>query len=117
MKFLLDVNASGPMYSWLVELGHDVVQVGTKDPRMSDSDILSWAVREKRIIVTTDNDFEEMIWREGMKHCGVLRLENVPRSERKALLCDALEHYGQVLESGSIVIALSKKFRVRRPIH
>jgi len=29
--------------------------------------------------------FEEMIWRQGKSHCGVLRLENLPRSERKAL--------------------------------
>ena len=116
MKFLLDVNASGPLCSWLIELGHDVVQVGTKDPRMGDDDILSWAVKEKRIIVTTDNDFEEMIWREGMEHCGVLRLENLPRSERKALLHDALKYHSHDLESGSIVIALSNKFRVRKTI-
>jgi len=114
MKFLLDVNASGSIYHWLIERGHDVVQVRKKDPRMSDDEILSWAVREKRIIVTTDNDFEEMIWREGKLHCGVLRLENLPRSERKVLLYDVLEHHRQDLESGSIVIALSKKFRVRK---
>ena len=116
MKFLLDVNASGPLRGWLIQLGHDVVQVGAKDPRMSDDEILNWALKEKRIIVTTDNDFEEMIWREGKKHCGVLRLENLPRSERKALLLDALKRHSQDLESGSIVIALSKKFRVRKTI-
>ena len=116
MKFLLDVNAGGPLFDWLTELGHDVVRVSTKDPRMSDDDILSWAVKEKRVIITTDKDFEEMIWREEKKHCGVLRLENLPRSERKALLRDVLKHHMKVLESGSIVIALSKKFRVRKLI-
>jgi predicted nuclease of predicted toxin-antitoxin system len=99
----------------LIDLGHDVVEVGEKDPRMSDDDILSWALRERRIIVTTDNDFEEMIWRQGRSHCGVLRLENLPRSERKALLHDVLGRHSQELESGAIVIALSKKFRVRKP--
>ena len=77
--------------------------------------ILSWAVREHRIIVTTDNDFEEMIWRQGKSHCGVLRLENLPRAERKALLHDVLGRHSQELESGAIVIALSRKFRVRKP--
>ena len=65
MNFLLDVNASGIVARWLIELGHDVVLVSEKNPRMSDDEILRWAVRERRIIVTTDNDFEEMIWREG----------------------------------------------------
>jgi predicted nuclease of predicted toxin-antitoxin system len=115
MNFLLDVNASGSLARWLIHLGHDVVEVGEKDPRMSDDDILSWALRERRIIVTTDNDFEEMIWRQGRSHCGVLRLENLPRSERKALLHDVLGRHSQELESGAIVIALSKKFRVRKP--
>lgn len=116
MNFLLDVNASGSLAGWLIELGHDVVQVGSKDPRMSDDEILSWAIRESRIIVTTDKDFEEMIWRQGKSHCGVLRLENMPRAERKALLFDVLDRHNQDLESGAIVIALSTKFRVRKPI-
>lgn len=82
---------------------------------MSDDDILSWALKERRIVVTTDSDFEEMIWRQGKSHCGILRLENLPRSERKALLHDVLGRHSQELESGAIVIALSRKFRVRKP--
>lgn len=116
MKFLLDVNASGSLGRWLEEMGHDVVLVSEKDPRMTDEDILNWAVREGRIVVTTDNDFEEMIWRQGKSHCGVLRLENLPRSERKVLLNDVLDHHSRDMESGAIVIALSRKFRVRKPI-
>ena len=82
MDFLLDVNASGAVARWLIDRGHNVAEVGQTDPRMRDDKILNWAVRENRIIVTTDNDFEEMIWRQGKYHCGVLRLENLPRSER-----------------------------------
>ena len=115
MKFLLDVNASGTVANCLIQLGHDVVEVGRKDPRMSDNEILNWAVRESRIIITTDNDFEEMIWRQGKPHCGLLSLENLPRSERIALLRDVLDCHSRDLESGAIVIALSNKFRVRNP--
>ncbi len=116
MDFLLDVNASGVVARWLIEQGHNVTQVSEKDPRMSDDAILDWAVRERRIIVTTDTDFEQMIWREGKPHCGVLRLENLPRSRRESLLQDALDHHDSDLETGAIVIALSKKFRVRRQL-
>ena len=115
MKFLTDVNASGILAGWLESMGHDVVQVSTKDPRMTDDEILSWAVRENRIIVTTDDDFEEMIWRERRPHHGVLRLENLPRTERKTLLEETLKQHRQDLESGAIVIAQKKKFRVRKP--
>ena len=78
MRFLADVNSSGVLCQWLMELGHDVVLVRDRDPRMLDEDILPWAVAEARIIITTDQDFEEMIWREGRTHCGVMRLENLP---------------------------------------
>jgi len=115
MNFLLDVNASGAVARWLIDQGHNVAEVGQKDSRMSDDEILSWAVRERRIIVTTDNDFEEMIWRQGKSHCGILRLENLPRSQRIALLHDVLDRYSKDLESGAIVVALNRKFRIRWP--
>lgn len=114
MNFLLDVNASGVVAQWLIHQGHDIVEVGQKDPKMSDNEILNWAIKEHRIIITTDNDFEEMIWRQGRPHCGVLRLENLPRFERIKLLRDVMDRHSRDLESGAIVIALSTKFRVRK---
>ncbi len=50
MDFLLDVNASGAVARWLLERGHNVAEVSQTDPRMSDDKILSWAVRDRRII-------------------------------------------------------------------
>jgi len=114
MKFLVDVNASGPTAQWLTALGHDVAQVAERDHRMKDEDILQWAVTEQRIILTTDQDFEAMIWREGRQHCGVLRLENLPRTERKALLEYTLNRHSTDLAAGAIVIAMSRKIRIRR---
>jgi len=116
MRFLTDVNASGALAQWLQDMGHDVIQVADRDAGLPDDEILRWAVQERRIIVTTDNDFEEMIWRQGKLHCGVLRLENLPRAERRALLEDVLSSYAEVLASGAIVIAQTKKIRVRRPL-
>ena len=78
MDFLLDVNASGAVARWLLERGHNVAEVSQTDPRMSDDKILSWAVRDRRIIVTTDNDFEEMIWRQGRSHCVCLTFGEPP---------------------------------------
>ena len=41
-------------------------------------------------------------------------VENLPRSQRKALVHDVLDRHSKDLESGAIVIALNRKFRVRR---
>ena len=107
MKFLTDVNASGVLAQWLDEMGYDVVRVADRDARMSDEDVLTWALQEQRILVTTDNDFEEMIWRQGKPHCGVLRLENLSRAERRQLLVDVLAHHADALRAGAIVEKLS----------
>jgi len=115
MKFLVDVNASGATVALLLEQGHDVIEVATRDERMADDAILQWALTENRIIVTTDQDFEEMIWREQKTHCGLLRLENLPRAARKVLLEETLAHYGTSLQAGAIVIATTRKIRVRWP--
>lgn len=74
MKFLVDVNASGALWHWLLDNGYDVAQVSNVDPRMGDDDILTWAVLEQRVIITTDQDFEEKIWRAGKRHNGVFRI-------------------------------------------
>lgn len=116
MKFLIDVSASRTLGLWLTEMGHDVIFVSDSNPRMKDGDILDWAVIDGRIILTTDSDFEQMIWQQGKPHCGVLRLENLPRTERKALLEDVLNLHSQDLAAGAIVIALKHKFRIRQPL-
>ena len=115
MKFLLDVNASGSLARWLVEHDHDVLLVKDTDPKMQDDHVLEWARREKRIIITTDQDFEEMIWREKRQHEGVLRLENLPRNERLLLFEYVLNHHTQDLLSGAVIIASNRKIRVRKP--
>lgn len=116
MKFLLDVNASGSVLRWLLEHDHDVLLVENVNPRMKDDQVLQWAFRENRILITTDQDFEEMIWQEKREHKGILRLENLPRAERISLLEYVLKHYGEEMETGAIVIATSKKIRIRRPV-
>ena len=116
MKFLIDVNASRTLGQYLTEIGYEIAMVSDYDPRMKDEDILRWAVAENRVILTTDNDFEQMIWQQNQPHCGVLRLENLPRNERKILLEDALRCHRKDLEAGAIVIASKTKFRVRKPL-
>jgi predicted nuclease of predicted toxin-antitoxin system len=114
MKFLSDVNASGALFKLLLELGHDIASVNQVDSEMSDDQILDWAVQAERIIITTDSDFEQMIWLQGRIHFGVLRLENLPRSERLLLFQEVLANYAEDLGAGVVVIATQRKIRIRK---
>lgn len=62
------------------------------------SEFSKWAVTEERIIITTDTDFEELIWRQRLPRCGVLRLENLPRAPRIELLDYVLANHGDEFE-------------------
>src|SRR5438552_2997212 len=65
-------------------LGHDTAFVRDRDARMPDTDILTWAVAEARIVVTMDKDFGELVFRSGQAHAGVLllRLEAARTAEK-----------------------------------
>ncbi|HAG11045.1 MAG TPA: hypothetical protein DCK76_06610 [Desulfotomaculum sp.] len=56
MKFLVDVCIGGKIARWLKDIGYDVVEVRTNNPHMPDEDILDWAFKESRIILTADKD-------------------------------------------------------------
>lgn len=65
MKLLVDVSAGQAIVEALRTLGHDVVSVRDRDPRMADVDILTWAVAEERLVVTMDKDFGELVYHAG----------------------------------------------------
>lgn len=59
MRFLANENIPGAAVERLEAAGHDVVWVRIRAPGMSDPDVLAWAVREERILLTFDKDFGE----------------------------------------------------------
>jgi len=73
MRFLANENFPGDAVAALRAAGHDVAWVRTDDPGGSDRDILAWAVREDRVLLTFDKDFGELAWGAGLPAaCGVI---------------------------------------------
>ncbi|MHB0986775.1 MAG: DUF5615 family PIN-like protein [Sulfuricella sp.] len=59
MKFLIDAQLPRRFVVWLAEAGHDArhtldLPLGNRTP---DSEVIAWAEREGRIVVTKDDDF------------------------------------------------------------
>jgi predicted nuclease of predicted toxin-antitoxin system len=63
MRFLANENFPRAAVEILQVGGHDVAWVRTAAPGSKDPDVLAWAVRENRILVTFDKDFGELAWR------------------------------------------------------
>ena len=63
MRFLAHENFPVDAVTQLKAAGHDIVWVRTAAPGMKDEDVLAWAAREARIVLTFDKDFGELAWR------------------------------------------------------
>jgi predicted nuclease of predicted toxin-antitoxin system len=54
MRFLADENFPGSALAALADYGHDVTWVRAVAPGMTDIQVLAWAIRESRIVLTFD---------------------------------------------------------------
>ena len=74
MKFLTDENIATSVYKFLLEEGFDVKDVKVENLQgSSDKEILELANKERRIIITHDKDFANVL-NQKSKHKGVILL-------------------------------------------
>ncbi len=115
MKFLLDENVDHPLASFLSSLDHDVTSIAfdyTKS--IKDTDVLSIARKEKRILITNDLDFGELIFRQHLPHRGVIlfRLGKENLATKKRWLLIVLEKYQSQLQH--FIVVTDHGIRIRR---
>jgi predicted nuclease of predicted toxin-antitoxin system len=115
VKFLVDRCAGRRLADWLREQGHDVIEVRQRRPDPGDAAVLQWAVDTSRILVTIDTDFGELIYLRGVRHCGLVRLPDVPARERIALMSEVVTRHQNPLESGAIITVRGGRIRVTTP--
>jgi predicted nuclease of predicted toxin-antitoxin system len=73
MRFLADENIPGEAVAQLTAAGHDVVWIRGAAPGMADAEIVAWAAREGRVVLTFDKDFGELAWNAGLPaSCGIV---------------------------------------------
>jgi predicted nuclease of predicted toxin-antitoxin system len=115
LRFLIDVNVGTAVVDSLRTSDHDVVFAGDLDRCMSDTDILTLAHSEQRIVVTLDNDFGELAYRAGQSHSGVLllRMPGARRQAKVEVVQEIVSRYGHLL-SGNFCVYKQGKLRIRR---
>jgi hypothetical protein len=110
MRFLANENFPGAAVSTLRSAGHDVVWLPTAAPGTSDPEVLAWAARDARILLTFDKDFGELARASALPAtCGVVlfRIPMPKPSDVGARLADSprRETIGQafsVVEPGRV---------------
>jgi predicted nuclease of predicted toxin-antitoxin system len=107
MKFLLDQCTDARLLTYLKQLGHDASQIRRTYPQsIPDPEILSIARHEKRILITDDRDFGELIFRLQLPHAGVIFLRlgtYAPLDLKIERLSYVLTHYADQLDQFLVV--------------
>ena len=62
MRFLVDESTGKRLHALLKEAGHDSIFVGDIMSGSHDEAVLAKAEREKRILITDDKDFGELVF-------------------------------------------------------
>lgn len=115
LKFLVDVGVGRKVEEYLLEKRYDTKAVRALDQKMPDEVIIRLAALEKRIVITMDKDFGELVYHSGMDHCGILllRLEDATGSEKQQVIAKILEKYADNIKNNFCVYK-NKKFRFRK---
>jgi len=74
MRFLADESCDFALVRALRVAGHDVVAVAEIAPRMEDERVIQLAVDERRLLLTEDRDFGQLVYAVGHATGGVIFL-------------------------------------------
>jgi predicted nuclease of predicted toxin-antitoxin system len=113
LKVLLDTCVWGKVKPELEAAGYDVVWAGDWDKDPGDDEILAYAYREKRILVTLDKDFGELAIVHRRPHSGIIRLVNLSARQQGTYCLHVLKVYRKDIGKGAIITVDRNRVRIR----
>src|SRR5437870_1818252 len=117
MRFLADMGVSSQVTEWLQSLRYDTIHLRDQGlTRLPDRQIFDKAFLEKRIILTRDLDFGEILALSQGRVISVIlfRLNNTTSEFVIQRLSVVLADAKQALEAGAIVVVEDARHRIRR---
>ena len=115
MKFLLDVcAASRRLRDALAAQGHDVMSALERNPRATDEELLALAMEERRILVTEDKDFGELVFVRRLPHPCIVRFVGMTVAEKVTAMRDLIEQHADAMREGSLIVVTQSRIRMRQ---
>ena len=115
MRWLADECVAAPLVALLRSDGHDVLSVAELAAGLSDADVVALALREKRLLLTEDKDFGDLVVRRERAVPGVvlMRIDTNASRLKAARLAAAIDQYGEAL-FGRYTVVEQGRLRSRR---
>lgn len=110
MRFLVDECTGVMVARWLRGEGYEVFSVYESARGISDDVIIQKAFTENWILITSDKDFGEKVYREKFPHRGIilLRLQNELSANKINILQRLFSMYLQQIPNSFVVVTENK---------
>lgn len=106
MNFLADESCAGPVIRALRQASHDVVAIAEVAKGATDEQVLERALNEKRVLITEDRDFGELVFARGRSSAGVIlvRFHSRASGAKAATVVEAVAKLGPRLQDAFTVV-------------
>jgi predicted nuclease of predicted toxin-antitoxin system len=114
VKLVADENVDAGIVSALRGAGHDVIYVREMDPGIDDERVLELADGQGALLLTSDKDFGELVFRQRRLHSGVIlfRLAGLPPEVKARILLSVMRTHARELPAAFTVIG-PRSVRIR----
>jgi len=114
MFWLVDECVEAMLVTRLRGAGYDTIYMAEVAQSTSDPDVIAWARRDNRLLLTEDKDFGELVfrWRAEIPGLVLLRIDPRRHELKWTRLQAAIERYGRSL-LGKYTVVEEARFRSR----
>ncbi len=106
MHLLADEGVDSAIVRVLRTQGHDVQFIAEFAAGSDDVDILAWSAEQKRVLITHDKDFGELVFKLRLGHVGVilLRLHGFPPESKANIVLEVfLKHEDELVGAFTVI--------------
>ncbi len=106
MKLVADENIDRRIIDRLRKDGHHIFCVAEMDPGISDDEVLDLANQNAAVLITSDRDFGELIFRQHRIVSGVIltRLAGLSAQRKADIVSSAIMQHAEELQTAFVVI-------------
>lgn len=115
MKLIADEGIDKPIVDHLRSLNHEIIYVLETSPGIDDDEVLTLARKEQAVLLTSDTDFGELVFRlkEATHGVMLLRLAGLSKEQKQTKVALALKDHENEI-SGAFSVVTKDAIRIRK---
>ena len=83
------------------------------NPRATDEELLALATEGRRILVTEDKDFGELVFVRRLPHPCIVRLVEMTVAEKVVAIRELIESHPEAMRGNALIVVTRNRVRIR----